>query len=281
MKLISNLSAIDRQATEDLGIPSLLLMEAAGRRVAEVVLETFKTYEIDALSANVVIFCGPGNNGGDGFVCARYLQQALDSQRFYGDITVVHLSAAEQYQGDAKTNLQLLQHYGFDDDGYFSLVSAQSDDSSEASLALASADLVVDAIFGSGLSRPPKDHYKYWIDEINDSEVPVVSIDLPSGINNQTGQVLDKAIKADETVTFMVSKPGLYLSPGRSYTGSVTVVDIGIPKPLIKNDPSPYRLTTEGFVKKMLPQHHEDSHKYDVGSLLVLAGSGTMPGAAE
>ncbi len=281
MKLISNLAHIDKQAIEELGIPGLLLMEEAGRQVAEAVMSVLdidKNNKNDK-GASIVIFCGPGNNGGDGFVCARKLVLLDKNSR----ITVIHATSAKAYHGDAKTNFDLLKHYPIN------IVHAEDTITDEIEALILNADVLVDALFGSGLDRPidSKSMAGQIIETVNNqsletqSTASIVAIDIPSGISGETGQVLGSPIKADLTISFATGKPGLYLPPGKHYSGLVEVVDIGIPQHLIDKDPSFFRLTTQESVISSLPQRKPDSHKYSTGCLMIIAGSKTMPGAAQ
>ncbi len=283
MKLISNLAHLDQQAIQGLGIPGLVLMEEAGRQVAEQVIRLFD--EALSPSSNVVILCGRGNNGGDGFVCARKLASLDSPLKGRLNLTVIHTAPAEDYQGDAKINMDILPHYPID-----------SIHASEASWegiesCLTQAGIIVDALFGSGLTRPIRlDSMEGQLialtnqltEDSSDEQTPIVlAVDLPSGVSGETGQVLGCAIHADLTLTFSAGKPGLYLPPGKACCGVVDVVDIGIPRYLIDSDPSRLQLTTEDHVYHSLPIRSVDSHKYSVGCLMVIAGSLTMPGAAQ
>ncbi len=269
MKLIANLAPIDRQAIEELGIPGLLLMEAAGRAVAVRVAELLDSLE----HAPVAILCGRGNNGGDGFVCARQL-----AMLGVEDITVFHTSAEDGMKGDALTHFRLLRHYPVE-----VIHCPQANEETETRIL--NAAVVVDALFGSGLARAVEGVEAALIRIVNDpakhDEQCVVSVDIPSGVDGATGQVLGTAVAADFTVTFATPKPGLFLPPGKTLSGRVEVADIGIPRHLIDQDPSPLRLTTRSWVREHLPERAADAHKYSVGSVLILAGSRDMPGAAQ
>jgi len=268
MKLIPSLAPLDHQAIHTLGIPSLLLMESAGQQVAQSVVSTLQAEGIPLETASVVVVCGPGNNGGDGFVCARTL-----TTLGVGEIQVIRVSPANAYQGDAALNNQLLVHYPVN---VTEMVTAPSEE-----MVTAMPDVVVDALFGNGLSRPITGHYADWITWINGQPCPVIAVDLPSGVSGETGQVMGTAVFADQTVTFAAGKPGLYLAPGKYQAGQVKVVDIGLPPILLEKHPSGVHLITQDEVAMQLPVHSPVAHKYMVGSLLVLAGSATMPGAAQ
>ncbi len=265
MKLIPNLGAIDRQAIHELGIPGLLLMESAGSAVANRVKERLKT--LKQKSARIVVVSGRGNNGGDGFVCARHLAMEPDCL-----VTVIHTAVDAEMTGDALENYRLLTHQPV------KLISNMLHN--EVDDVLATADIIIDALFGSGLSRPVQGAEAELICKINAAGAYVVAVDLPSGINSATGQKMGIAVRADETVTFAAAKPGLYLYPGKACAGEIHLADIGIPQALIEADPSRVFAMTMDQAAALLPQRIEPSHKYTYGAVLVIAGSRNMPGAA-
>jgi len=265
VKLIPNLDPIDKRAIYELGIPGMLLMEEAGRNVAARVLHLAEERRMGRPQVTVV--CGKGNNGGDGFVCARKLAMTGAIQ-----VTVIHAGLAEDMEGDALANFVLLKRYPV------SLIHGVMDD--QVAEALATSDIVVDALFGSGLSRHVEGHHRDLINAMNDCGAYTVAVDLPSGVHSATGEVLGIAVQADFTVTFAAPKPGLYLYPGKGYAGRVDVVDIGIPPMLIEADPSRIFLMTPKMIRNRMPQRTGLSHKYSYGAVLVIAGSQDMPGAA-
>jgi len=265
MKLISNLQEIDRKAVSQAGIQAKTLMESAGEQVAKAVQRHCGKEQ------RGVIVCGPGNNGGDGFVCARKLHEAG-----YQDLTVVY--TGQRYRNESLENLESLMMAVS-----IPLINAQSQ-LELAKKQIQSSDFVVDALFGSGLGRPIENLEAELVHAINSArqmkDAWTLAIDIPSGVDGATGQVLGCAVQADMTVTLASPKPGLYLQPGKSCAGSVSLVDIGIPSYLVMEDESPYRLITLSDAKSWLPVRQADSHKYKHGSVLVIAGSLSMPGAA-
>lgn len=263
MKLIPNLTRIDRTAIESMGIPGLLLMEEAGRQVAEVVA---RRHRERGGHASVVIVCGKGNNGGDGFVCARRL-----TMLGVGPVTVIHTASAQELRGDALTNFNLLQ--------YVPVAVVPASPLPAALDRIARADIVVDALFGSGLSKPIEGLEAELIETLNRNP-SVIAVDLPSGIDSSTGQPLGTAVLASETVTFATSKPGLHVYPGKGHAGFLHCVDIGLPASLIEADESPFQLLTNDWVRAHLPRRSPEGHKYTFGHVLVVAGSRRMPGAA-
>jgi len=246
---------IDRVSIEEFGIPGLILMENAGRAVANVVLQEFPQ------AKSVAIFAGGGNNGGDGFAVARHLLgEGLDV------ITYV-LSDAKKYRGDALTNFQSLRRIGG------RLVELKGNFSKYRQ-----ADVIIDAIFGTGLDREVEGFYREAIEFINTQQVPRIAVDLPSGLDANTGFPLGLSVKADVTVTFALPKLGLAIYPGAEYAGRVYVVDITTP-PFLGKD-IPYELVTYDTVKKILKPRKPNTHKGIFGHLFVLSGSPGKTGAA-
>lgn len=271
MKLIPNLNEIDRQAIEVHHISGLTLMETAGRFVAEAVQNT-----VDDQTDVIVIICGRGNNGGDGYVCARLLKESG-----YENIVVLHTHELEDLSGDAKTNFERLSLLNIE------CHVVDSSNLSQLEEVIQSATVIVDALFGSGLTRNVEGLPKRLIELMNYSKeksTGIISADLPSGIDGATGQVMGVAVNADKTVTFATGKPGLYIGDGKVYSGKVDVVDIGIPQTLIEQDDSQCYLVSKEIAKNCLPDRTsveaQQGHKYTFGHVLVLAGSQIMPGAA-
>ncbi len=240
---------IEGHAIRDLQIPSLLLMERAALALAqEVKARGFR---------HVLIVCGSGNNGGDGYAAARMLHL------WDVDVTISPLCPIEKLKGDALLNANLCLNLGicvatFNSEG------------------LALYDCVVDAIFGTGLSRAPEGIFREAIEAINKATQKVVSVDIPSGIDGATGQMIDCAIQADVTVTFGYIKRGLLLYPGAKYAGEIVCADIGLPESDI---PSAEVLTDED-VQSIIPAIPRDAYKNQLGHALLVSGSRGMAGAA-
>ncbi len=263
MKLIANLSEIDQKAIHQAGIPAETLMELAGEHVAQSVQA-----HCNAAKRGVIV-CGPGNNGGDGFVCARKLYQAG-----FQNLTVIHTSTT--YKNEALANFEKI---------LLSLPLPVINAKEQTELAvqqIGQADFIVDALFGSGLARPIANVEARLVRAINQAKPHawVLAVDLPSGIDGDTGQVLGCSVQADSTFTFAAGKPGLFLHPGKAHAGTVSIVDIGIPARLLAEDESPIRLITTPEALTWLPLRLPDSHKYSHGHVLIIAGSQKMPGAA-
>ncbi|MGB9876468.1 MAG: NAD(P)H-hydrate dehydratase [bacterium] len=256
MKIASSaeMQEIDRKAREDFSLPTLLLMENAGERVAEMALDMLD-------GRNVVIVAGKGNNGGDGIACARHLFN------LGVNVKVILLARKDEIKGDARANLEIAERLGIDILELPNNIKAY----------LEKADLIIDAIFGTGLKGEVGSPFKEAIDEINSAGKPVLSVDIPSGIGDG-GEVLGVAVKADRTVTFALPKRGLILYPGAYYAGEVYVADIGIP-PQLLSSPS-LTLITPSLLQGLIPQRYPDSHKGVFGHLFVLSGSVGYTGAA-
>ncbi|MBI4007666.1 MAG: NAD(P)H-hydrate epimerase, partial [Planctomycetes bacterium] len=217
---------LDRRAIEDYGIPSIILMENAGRDVALEVLKMLKKPE----EAKVAILCGKGNNGGDGFVVGRHL--------YNNGVTVdVYLTAKISTvlsDGDAETNLKILLNMGFN---VKEICTADVGAIHELPLQiipqLSKYSVIVDALFGTGLTGAVREPIKSLIEGVNTLNVPIVAVDIPSGLDCNTGEVLGAAIKATKTVTLCCPKVGFFHNAGPSCVGELVTVDIGIPRTLI------------------------------------------------
>jgi NAD(P)H-hydrate epimerase len=202
---------VDRRAWEDLGIPSLLLMENAGAGAARIALERWC-----APGAAVVCLCGPGQNGGDGLVLARHVAVAGASPR----ILLLGAPDGGDPPGDAGTNLRICRAMGLP------TVSATT-----ASLrdGLSGASVVVDALFGTGLRRPLQGLVAELVAALTDCAAPVLALDTPSGLDCDTGEPLGPCVRADVTATFAAPKLGFARAASRRWTGEVVVVPIGAP----------------------------------------------------
>ena len=247
---------MDRQTTEKYLIPSVVLMENAARTVFDRI--TALCAEKGFKSAAVV--CGTGNNGGDGFALARMLDNAGIK------ILVIPVGNTEKIKGDALINYNIAKKISLE----------FSDDINCAE----KYDIIVDAIFGTGFKGEPKAPFNRVIEKINSFGKYVVSIDVPSGINADTGCVSGACVKADETVTFVMPKTGMLFYPAYNHCGKITVSDIGMPKEITENFISPCMYITDEEAKKLLPKRKPDGNKGTFGRLYVAAGSENMMGAA-
>jgi hydroxyethylthiazole kinase-like uncharacterized protein yjeF len=253
---------IDRTAIEVFGIPSLTLMDRAGRAVAEA------AQELAGVKGRVVVVCGAGNNGGDGYVAARLLRGAGRDAR------VLALVPAERLSPDARAVREQAQRAGvpIDEAGELGGVDAGV------------GDVVVDAIFGTGLARAPEAAFAGAIARIEAARVAgarVVAVDVPSGLSADTGRPLGPCVRADRTVTFGFQKRGLVLFPGAAFAGEVSVADIGIPPEAARRVPVGCELVSDVEARLLVPPRAPDAHKGDAGRLLVVAGSPGKTGAAH
>lgn len=256
----------DASAIKSYGIPGLLLMENAGSSVASFVDDMFGPVE----GKEVLIFCGKGNNGGDGFVVARHLvnQGAL--------VQVVVMASARELKGDAKTNFQILSRIQKSDPSHLTILHFQQ----RLPKSLRSPHFIVDALLGTGFSGAVRDPMATVIRWINEQSVPVVAVDIPSGVNASTGVVENAAIEASATVTFGLLKAGLLCSQGQDCAGDVFVADIGIPRAVLSSSKLKTFLVESEDIDARLPRRPSTSHKYNVGKVFVLAGSRGFTGAA-
>ncbi len=242
--------AIDRWAIEGQRVPSLDLMERAGEGVAQAV-------EQIAPDGPVCVVCGKGNNGGDGLVVARLLRAAGRA------VTVLSTAPAGEFSGDAAANLERLHG-----DAPRSL--------SEGAGALAKASVIVDALLGTGFDGEPRGTVAEAIDAIGAARVPVVSVDVPSGVDASSGRVAGAAVQATVTVTFHAAKPGLWIHPGKGYAGEVRTIDIGIPR----GAPAEAQVgLIEQTVAGELPRRGAASTKFSSGHVVVAGGSSDLSGA--
>ena len=207
--------AVDSWAINTIGVPGVVLMENAGRSCAELIKDKLK----DIAHPKVCIFCGTGNNGGDGYVIARHL---LNSGF---EVVIVICGNREKIKGDAKINLDILERLGRPIE---QLNLRDGDVSAQVKSFAAGADMIVDGIFGTGLGGQLSDEYKQLIDSINACDCPILAVDIPSGLDCDSGQPLGAAIKADYTVTFVAVKKGFTSEEAVEYTGEIFVASIGV-----------------------------------------------------
>lgn len=243
------MQAYERKIMGETGLPGLLLMEHASKAVADRLDKSLYT----------LFLCGPGNNGGDGFAAARLFHLAG------GQCEVWRLPG--ELKGDALTNWQLLHTLCPD-------VKLRVMEKVEAFPA--EAEQMVDALFGTGLDRALEGLPLQWVRQINASNLPVIAVDIPSGLSGQTGRVMGEAVKATETVTFHRPKNGLYLGQGPEHTGRVIIAPIYLPE----GENEGYDILEASDIPQLLPPRRRDSHKGDYGRVLIRAGSPNMAGAA-
>ena len=208
----AQMQALDQKAIRDYGIPSLLLMENAGRGVAEIVFQAAK-------GKRVLIFSGKGNNGGDGLVAARHL-----FNRGYS-VKIFLFGRPESLKADAAVNFKIVSKMGIP----WEPVSEETPEATILAAAM-NAEILIDALFGIGLNAEVTGVYRKAIEAVNQSNRTVVAVDIPSGLNADTGEILGCAVKANLTATLGCPKQGLFRGKGPEYAGKICVVDIGIPR---------------------------------------------------
>jgi NAD(P)H-hydrate epimerase len=256
----------DRFTIDELGIPSLVLMENAGRQVVAAMEAAYEP----RLNGRVAVLCGRGNNGGDGFVVARtLLQRGIDAAVFV-------IGALSDVRGDAKTNLDILGRLGV------TVVEINDEQSWELHFSeIAQCTLIVDAIFGTGLTAALGGMMETVVADVNASSIPIVSIDLPSGLSADTPHVIGPCIDASMTVTLAAPKLPLVLPPGEEHAGDVVIADIGIPHEVVDGVEGRHvELLTPEQLRNLIEPRAADSHKGDFGHVTIVAGSRGKAGAA-
>jgi NAD(P)H-hydrate epimerase len=265
---------IDRITIEKYGLAGTVLMERAGLGVVEKINKLFfqnSRFKIPnskhELQRKVIVLAGGGNNGGDGLVVARILHN-------HGKDVEVFLSAKpEDLKGDAKINYNIARKFGV------KIYPIKKFLTSHSSLST-SHFIIVDALLGTGLSKEVRPPLSKVIDRVNELSVPVVAVDIPSGISSDTGQIMGCAIKAQYTVTFGLPKRGHMLYPGAEYTGQLFVEDIGFPRRLLESEKLKVNLVEKKDITSLLPSRPKYSHKGTYGHVLIVAGSKGKTGAA-
>lgn len=291
---------IDKTTIESFGIPGQVLMENAGRGAVEMLMRHFP----EIRSYRVAILCGRGNNGGDGFVMARYLlEKGIDTTTFI-------LSDKTRVSGDAKANLTLLEkliqakNAGTDrepeDDDLPYQTSGKivhlkcrpqkrpsqlievpdMETFNQMEARIRHHDLFIDGILGTGLNSDVRGVYKTIIDTLNATKKPIFSIDIPSGLNADTGKPMGSCIQATATATFGLAKIGQMIQPGKALTGTLEVIDIGIPNFIVQQEGPSVHLLEKDKIKSHFSHRPVEAHKGSFGHLLVLAGSAGKTGAA-
>ncbi len=261
----AEIQAMDRATIHEFGLPGRVLMENAARGAVRGWIQFFG----DPAHRRIGVLAGRGNNGGDGFVMARYLAQKG------AEVTVFLLAAADQIAGDAAANLALLAPLGVPviPVGDATAFNAQHD-------LLQRQDVWIDAIFGTGLNAEVRGVYGHAIDFLNTGSAPVFAVDIPSGLSADTGQVLGRAIRAAATATFGFAKVGHLLYPGAALTGRLFVVDIGIPPRIARRIGAAQQMVSAAEAADCLIQPPADAHKGTCGHVLAVAGATGKTGAA-
>ena len=256
---------LDKETITGTGIPGAVLMENAGRGLVQHIIASFP----DLGKGRVAIVAGKGNNGGDGFVAARYLTNAGIPCK------VFLLALKDAIRGDALLNLKIIEKM----DVPIAEVTS-SEGWKEIMEEVECADLVIDAIFGTGLNSEVEGLPREVIEDLNGLVCPKVAVDVPSGLHAGTGRIMGACVKADLTVTMGLPKIGHLIHPGMDYTGRLKVVDISLPRDVIEREKIPYHLVLFDELPGMVRTRRANSHKGTYGHLLVLAGSPGKTGAA-
>lgn len=266
MKVVkaSQMKAIDEKAINEYGIPSLVLMENAGIRTVEVIEELLG----DVQGKTIVVIAGKGNNGGDGLVIARHLLNA-------GALVYIFvMGKEEELSPDNLTNFNVIKKMT---SNYHYL--CEEADLDKLMLALLSADLIVDSIYGVGFKGKLNEFDSKVIKMVNWCQAPVVAVDIPSGLEADTGKAHGEVVYAAHTVTYGLPKIGLIIEPGKNYVGTLSVADISIPEPLLNDENLKLNLITRKMISPLIKPRLAESHKGTYGHVLVVGGSIGMTGA--
>jgi len=257
----------DRRTIDDVGILSIVLMENAGRQAVAAMEAAFE----DLATSHVGVLCGRGSNGGDGFVVARTLiQRGVETSVFL-------LGSVAEVRGDARTNLEILGRIGLT---VVEITNAQAWELHFSEIS--ECELLVDAILGTGFHGPLSGLLETVVADVNGLGVPVVAIDLPTGLSADSHEVDGEAIEATMTVTLAAPKIPLILPPADSHCGDLVIADIGIPLPILDEVEGPYvEILTREQMRDLIPARAADSHKGDFGRVLIIAGSMGRAGAAH
>lgn len=248
--------AMDRHAIEHLGIPGYTLMTRAGEAALGLLVESWPR------ARRLLVACGGGNNGGDGYVLARLARDAGH------EVLVAALAEPARLTGDAaRAHADFVagggQAVGFDP------------------AATGDADVIVDALFGTGLGRPVEGSYRDCIEALNASQRPILALDLPSGLHADTGAVMGVAVRATRTLTFVGLKTGLYLGAGPDCVGSVDFAGLGLPAEVASGSTAVLERITANDVALALPRRRRGAHKGEHGRVLLIGGAPGMPGAVR
>ena len=254
----AQMKQIEKNAFEQ-GMPYLQMMENAGTAAYRGIREHYPE------ARSLAVFIGKGNNGGDGFAIARHLYNM-------GIDVAVYLVCGNEFKGDAKINFDIIKRMNINID----VIS----DIEDLKYIVRSYDIIVDAIFGTGISGTVRGISYDVISEINDNAKYIMAVDVPSGINSDSGEICGVCIKADKTVTFATYKVGMLMFPAADYVGKAAVKNISIPDYIIDGQNLKINVIDYKFVRSNFPKRENNSQKGDYGKVLVIAGSAGMTGAA-
>ncbi|MDE0482813.1 MAG: NAD(P)H-hydrate dehydratase [Candidatus Poribacteria bacterium] len=260
MKVVTaaEMRQIDEDTIEGIGIPGIVLMETAGSEIVRAIEQHYPTAQ------RVGVFVGKGNNGGDGLVIARQLAHAGR------EVKIFLVSPAESFTGEALTNLDIAKNLELQIEEILT----------DTSIDILGCELLVDAIFGTGLRGAVREPVANIINAINNLPIPILAVDLPSGLDADTGNPLSTCVQADRTITIGLPKRGLLVHPGAEFAGKIEVVDIGFPQQIIDAQNIKVNWTTEKDAAVWIPVRSPASYKGSYGRVLVVAGSTGMTGAA-
>lgn len=252
---------IEKSAIEEYGIPSIVLMENAA-------LKLLKNINIDECG-HVTIVCGNGNNGGDGLALARLLIS------FNKDIKIFLINPSKKLSKNCKLNFNILIKMGIN----INLIESKTD-LTYLKNSIRSSDILIDGIFGTGLTRDITGVYAKVIESINKYASYILSIDVPSGFNSDTGNIMGIAVEANKTITFQLYKKGFLSYESEKYTGKIILEELNIPKIILEKNHNNVFMSTYNLVKKNIPIRSKYNHKGDFGKILIFAGSRGFTGAA-
>jgi NAD(P)H-hydrate epimerase len=263
----SQMREADRRTIDEIGISSLVLMENAGRQVVAAIEAVYS----DLAERRVAVLCGRGNNGGDGFVVARTLVQRDV------EVSVFLIGRVGDVRGDARINLEILGRLGL------TVVEIADSEAWELHFTeIGDCTLIIDAVFGTGLNAPLSGLMDTVVADVNGSGIPVVAIDLPSGLSADSHRPIGSSIEAGLTVTLAAPKLSLVLPPAETRAGDIVIADIGIPHDVIQSLDGPrVELLTRSTMRELITPRSADTHKGDYGRVLIVAGSRGKTGAAH
>lgn len=256
---------MDQYTIEKIGLPGVVLMENAGARVVEEILKS-----TTSSNPRVIVLAGGGNNGGDGFVIAR----RLFDHGFHPQLWL--LADPERIKGDAKLHLDVYQNRGLP------LIQFQKNNINTLQGELSQADIIIDAILGTGVNGPVREPLKDVISLVNtyEGKKMIISVDIPSGVSSDTGKVEGEAVKASKTITFVFPKKGFFLNQGPQHIGEWKAVDISVPPSIVKDlELDLPKIITEHLAKAAIPIRPKHGHKGTFGHALILGGSRQYVGA--
>ncbi len=266
---VEQMRSLDQRAVEEYNMPGMLLMENAGIAVAKEVYHMLPIENGEKSNNRVAVFAGKGNNGGDAYVAARHLIN-------HGyDVRMFLLCHPDDIQGDALTNWQILRKMGL----RYQMVLGERD-LNVARVGLINSALVIDGIFGTGYQDVMNPICKEMIRLINESNRPVIAIDVPSGITADTGAIEDVCVHSTKTVTMALPKVGLYLEPATTYVGELIIGDISMPASLWESAGIMREVLDDEFARTWLPKRSLTCHKGDFGHVLLVGASKGLNGSA-